>query len=142
MNSLAGLLGRLAAEGFRLELRGERIAITPKDRLTAGLEAEILRHRADVVELLRLHGEGLLNLFRDPPSWPRARGRTGPAMINWWGAIGSPVRLRDGRQGALRVVSYDTRSGRLRLTVELADGRELLDPEDLQLANPAGQGVA
>ncbi len=134
MNPLAALLRRLEAEGLRLELRGDGIAVTPKHRLTPAVQAEILQHRADVVELLRLHGHGLLDLFRDAPTWPPSRGRSGPVDRDLWQAVGKPIRLRDGREGQLRAISYDTRSGRVRLRVDFPNGWALVDPEDATAA--------
>jgi hypothetical protein len=129
---LAALLARLAREGFRLEALGGHIAVRPKDRLTRELRDEIIRHRADVLELLRIHGRNLLALFADSPTWPPARGRSGPVTGDWWRIVGDPVRLRDGRPGRLRALDYDTRTGRLRCYVEPegAEGR-LFDPEDV-----------
>ena len=77
MNPLAALLARLAREGFRLEALGGHIAVRPKDRLTPELRDEIIRHRTDVLELLRIHGHNLLALFADAPTWPPPRGESG-----------------------------------------------------------------
>ena len=137
---LAILLGRLAAEGLRLERRGEQIAVIPKARLTPDLQDEILRHRADVLELLEIHGASLLDLFRDPPPWPVPSGRTGPLSIDWWDLVGGPVVLRDGRSGWLHSLMYDTRTGRVRCYVDQGQGKgALLDPEDVF---PAAAGDA
>ncbi len=130
MTPLASLLGRLAREGFRLEALGGHIAVRPKTRLTPELRDEIVRYRADVLELLRLHGPNLLALFRDAPTWPPPRGRSGPAG-HVWALVGGPVRLLDGRQGLLRFAEYDTHSGRVRCRVDLPDGWALVDPEDV-----------
>jgi hypothetical protein len=131
---LAALLAHLAREGFRLEALGGHIALRPRDRLTPELRDEIIRNRADVLELLRIHGPNLLALFADAPTWPPACGRSGPVAGDWWRVVGDPVRLRDGRQGFLRFAEYDTRSGRLRCYVE-PEGAEggLFDPEDVDI---------
>jgi len=141
MNEVAALLARLAAQGLCLELRGGHIAATPKHRLTSDLRDEILYHRADVLELLQIHGSGLLRLFRDPPPWPEAQGRSGPVPANMWAAIGQAVDLRDGRSGALRLLEYDTRSGRMRCCVNFQNGWALVDPEDVRLL-PVGRKTA
>jgi hypothetical protein len=136
--TLAALLARLAREGFRLEARGGHIAVRPKDRLTPDLRDEIVRNRADVLELLGLHGDDLLRLFADVPPWPAARGRDGLPVDaeGFIRIIGAPVAFA-GRTGTLRAVLYDTRSGRLRLRVDLGDGGGLLlDPEDLEERQP------
>ncbi len=134
MTPLAALLARLVREGFCLEALGGHIAVRPKNRLTPELRDEIIRHRADVLELLRVHGPNLLTLFADAPTWPPARGRSGPVTGDWWRVVGDPVRLRDGRPGRLRALGYDTRTGRLRCRVEI-EGAEggLFDPEDVNL---------
>lgn len=131
MNALTALLDKLASEGLRLDLlEGERIAVTPKDRLTSDLRDAILRNRGEVLELLRLHGSGLLDLFRASPVWPPPRGRLQALEPFWWRSIGSPVRLADSREGVLAFISYDTRSGRVRFRVEFPNGWVLVDPED------------
>lgn len=131
MNPLTEVLSRLAADGFRLELRGGHIAVIPRDRLTSEIRDEILRHRADILELLRVHGSGLVALYGDAPTWPQARGRSAPAE-HVWQLIDSPVRFIDGREGRLSLAVYDTHTGRLRCKVDLAEGSVLVDPEDLQ----------
>jgi hypothetical protein len=135
MNPLTSLLSRLADQGLRMELRDEQIAVTPKNRLTPELRDEILQHRPDVLELLRLHGSSLLPLFRNAPTWPPCHGRSSPAG-HVWSLIGQPVRLADGREGLLRFAEYDTRSGRLRCFVDFANGWKLADPEDMLGPSP------
>ena len=138
MTALATLLARLAREGFHLEALGGHIAVRPKDRLTPELRDEIIRNRADVLELLDLHGGNLLRLFSDAPAWPVARGRDGLPVDaeGFIRIIGAPIAFLGGT-GTLRAVLYDTRIGRLRLRIDLGDGRGLLlDPEDLEEHQP------
>jgi hypothetical protein len=63
-NALALLLRNLDRAGIRLRLDGDRIDYGGP--LTPEQANQIRKHRADVVELLELHGEALLPLFRDP----------------------------------------------------------------------------
>ena len=104
MSPVVELLQRLDRDGFSLSADGDRLILAPGSRLTPELEAEILRHKPDLLELAGLHGPSLANLFRDPPTWPRPCGRSGfladpDAILR---AIRRPVRLRDGRDGILR----------------------------------------
>ncbi len=140
MNALARLLSDLAAGGFRLYAEGDFLDVEPGSRLTPELEAALREHKADVLELLRLHGSGLLALFRDAPTWPPAVGRSGllsdPDAV--FRAVDRPVSLRDGREGILRAVLYETQTGRTRCRVDLASGESLaLDPEDVLPATVA-----
>ena len=73
----------------------------------------------------------LLNLYRSVPGWPAALGRCGPIPESWNYVVGDVVRLSDGREGRLRAIEYDTRTGRLRCCVEIEGRRHLFDPEDL-----------
>jgi hypothetical protein len=130
VSALAAILGRLATEGLTLELREGKIAVPPKDRLTADLREAILCHREEVLELLRLHGNGLLALFKEAPVWPPPRGRSGPLAASWWQSVGDPVQLSDGREGSLRLIAYNTSTGRVRLRVDFRNGWKLVDPED------------
>src|SRR5262249_55781467 len=113
MNALTDLLARLSREGISLALEGTHLAVFPGTKVTAELREEILRHRADLIDLVRLHGTDLLLLFRDPPTWPPARGRSGlladPDAV--FRALNRPVTLRDGRKGILRSALYETRTG-------------------------------
>ena len=119
--TVTDLLRALDSAEISVKVRGGNLALSPRSRLTPEIQAEILRHRP-----------ALLALFRDPPSWPPARGRSGPLPEGWRHNVGDSVRLLDGREGRLRALEYDTRSGRLRLYVEFGEGkRVLLDPEDL-----------
>ena len=139
MTPLAALLSRLAREGFRLEARGDQIAVKPAEGLTPDLREEIVSNRAAILELLGLHGESLLRLFADAPAWPVARGRDGLPVDagGFIRIIGAPLAFHGGA-GTLRAILYDTRTGRLRLRVDLGDGRGLLlDPEDLEERQPA-----
>lgn len=140
MNPVVALLARLAHEGFHLEALGGHIAVKPKGRLTNELRNEIVRYRADVLELLRVHGPDLLMLYRDAPSWPLPVGRSSPAgpVLR---LVGTSVALADGRQGLLRFVEYDTRTGRVRCRVDFSSGWALVDPEDVAIA-PTGQRTA
>jgi hypothetical protein len=131
LSELAALLSRLRAEGFRVELRGDRIAVIPKARVTQDLRDAILSHRGEILELLHLHGLRLLELFHDAPTWPPSHGRAGPAA-HVWGLVGRPVGLADGREGYLRFAEYDTGTGRVRCRVDLENGWALVDPEDLR----------
>jgi hypothetical protein len=132
VTGLTTLLARVAADGLTLQARGDALSISPADRLTPELRALLLQSKADLLELLRVHGSSLLTLFADPPTWPPYRGRSGPLPEDWRYAVGNSVRLVDGREGRLRALEYLTRSGRLRCCVELEDGKRLLlDPEDL-----------
>jgi len=141
VNALAALLARLAREGFHLEARGDQIAVRPADRLTPDLRDEIVSNRAAILGLLAIHGDGLLRLFADAPPWPAARGRAGLPVDagGFVRIIGAPLAFHGGT-GTLRAVLYDTRTGRLRLRVDLVDlgdGRGLLlDPEDLEERQP------
>jgi hypothetical protein len=140
VNPLAAILARLAREGFRLEALSGHIAVRPKDRLTPELRDEIIRHRADVLELLRIHGPNLLALFADAPTWPPPRGGSGlladpNAVLR---AAGRRVSVRDGREGILQAVLYETQTGRTRCRVDIASGESLgLDPEDVLPATVA-----
>jgi TubC N-terminal docking domain len=63
------LLEDLAEAGLVIRLQGEgSIYVAPEDRLTPDLRQRLLAHKADVVELLGLHGDELLGLF----DWRRA----------------------------------------------------------------------
>ena len=53
------LLGRLAEQGFDLTVQRGRLRVTPSDRLTTGLEAEIRQHRDDLVRQVRLGDSGV-----------------------------------------------------------------------------------
>lgn len=118
--TLRELLRALDAAEVLVSVKGDRLSASPRGRVTPELQKEILRHRA-----------ALVDLFRDPPTWPPARGRSGP-LENWSHVVGDGVRTSDGRDGRLRAILYDTRSGRLRCRVELSDGTAvLLDPEDV-----------
>lgn len=117
--TLTELLRALDRAELLITVKGAHLAVSPKIRLTPDLQSEILRHRAE-----------LLNLFSDPPTWPPACGRSG--LLRASPVVGDAVRLSDGRRGTLCAFLYDTRSGRVRYDVESAAGkRELLDPEDL-----------
>lgn len=132
MSALSALLARVAADGLTLQARGDALSVSPADRVTPELRALLLQSKADVLELLRIHGSSLLSLFADAPLWPAARGRSGPLPEGWRHRVGDSVRLVDGREGRLRALEYDTRSGRLRLCVEFGEAKRLLlDPEDL-----------
>jgi hypothetical protein len=48
----AELLNDLRAAGFAVSLRGERIAVGPREKLTPSVVAEIKRLRSQIVELL------------------------------------------------------------------------------------------
>jgi hypothetical protein len=117
---LLDVLRQMEAEEVSVRVDGNRLAIEPAISCSEGLRAEILRHEAELSEL-----------FRDPPSWPPVRGRSG-TLENWSHVVGDGVRTIDGRDGRLRAILYDTRSGRLRCRVELSDGTAvLMDPEDV-----------
>ena len=58
------LLRELHAAGVRFRLQGDKIAWNGP--LTAEHADEIRMYRKAVIELLRLHGDALLPLFRDP----------------------------------------------------------------------------
>lgn len=60
---LARLLGDLSRDGFTIRLDGERLVVAPASRLTADLREQIREFRADILELLQIHGDGLLKLF-------------------------------------------------------------------------------
>ncbi len=134
MSPLVELLQRLDRDGFSLSADDDKLILAPGSRLTPELEAEILHHKPDLLSLACLHGHSLANLFKDPPTWPRPRGRSGvladpDAILR---AIRRPVRLRDGRDGILRAILYETRTGRTRCRVELSSSESLsLDPEDV-----------
>ncbi len=130
MNPLARLLADLDSQGLSLQARGDGLAISPADRLTPELRAQLLQFKPDLLQLLTVHGSGLLALFRDAPTWPPACGRSGPAG-HVWGLVGQSVRVQDGREGVLRFARYDTRTGRVRCRVNFQNGWALLDPEDL-----------
>jgi hypothetical protein len=120
---LAELLRAFDRAEVIVTVKGGHLAVSPRSRVNLELREEILRHRNE-----------LLRLFRDPPSWPLSRGRSGvladPDAV--FGAIGRLVKLRDGRSGTLRAAVYDTRTGRLRCRLEIAGGGHLtLDPEEL-----------
>ncbi len=118
--TLSELLRWLDREDVLLTVKGDRLKWSAPRPPSDGLREQILRHRAE-----------LLNLFRDLPAWPPARGRSGP-LSGRSHVVGDAVRLPDGREGWLRAILYDTRSGRLRCRVELPDGEaRLFDPEDL-----------
>jgi hypothetical protein len=76
LNSLGRLVRDLDAAGFAVALDGASIAIFPAERLTPDFRQRISATRADLVELLEVHGPALLPLFRDPESplteWERA----------------------------------------------------------------------
>ena len=130
MNPLSSVLAQLATQGLRLDLREDRIAVTPKDKLDPALRADVLRHRAEILELLTVHGNSLLDLFRNAPAWPLPRGRSGLLDPGWWSAVGGPVKLVDGREGRLSFLRYDTGTGRVRFRIEFPNGWALVDPED------------
>lgn len=68
-NSLATLLGDAAAAGLHLRLEGETaVAVGPRERLTPDLRARLAEMKPDLIELLRAHGDGLLDLFRRRPA--------------------------------------------------------------------------
>jgi hypothetical protein len=118
--TLSELLRWLDREEVLLIVEDDKLKWTAPRPPSDGLREEILRHRAE-----------LLDLFRNPPTWPPARGRSG-ALENWSQVVGDVVRLPDGREAVLRALIYDTRSGHLRCRVELPGGAaRLLDPEDL-----------
>lgn len=118
--TLPELLRWLDREDVLLVVEGDRLKWSAPRPPSDGLREETLRHRAE-----------LLNLFRNPPTWPPVRGRSAP-LENWSHVVGDVVRLPDGRKAVLRALIYDTRSGRLRCRVELPRGEaRLLDPEDL-----------
>jgi hypothetical protein len=62
-SSVSRLLRDLDRAGASLWLEGEMIAFRglPPEQI-----AEVRKYRAEVIELLKLHGEALLPLFRDP----------------------------------------------------------------------------
>lgn len=88
------------------------------------------------VELLRemRRRQGL----HEAPPWPAARGRDGlPVDAGGFIRIIGARLVFHGGTGTLRAVLYDTRSGRLRLRVDLGeDPGLLLDPEDLEEYQP------
>jgi TubC N-terminal docking domain len=127
--TLAELLRWLDREDVLLTVKGDRLKWSAPRPPPDDLREEILRHR-----------NALLDLLRDPPAWPPVRGRSGP-LGSWPGVVGGVVHLLDGREGTLRALEYDTRSGRLRCCVETSVGRrELLDPEDLILPQAIAAG--
>jgi TubC N-terminal docking domain len=64
VNALGALLRQLDATGVRIWLEETRIGCSGP--LTPEQAAEIRKYRDDVIELLKLHGDALLPLFRDP----------------------------------------------------------------------------
>jgi hypothetical protein len=131
VNPLVRLLGELDRRGLMLTSDGPDLIVEPGSRLTPELETEILGLKPELLELARVHGPRLVGPFREAPTWPPARGRSGPVPPGLWSAVGHPVRLRDGREGRLRFAEYDTRSGRVRCRVDFAAGSDLIDPDDL-----------
>jgi hypothetical protein len=63
VNAVAALLRDLDRTGVRLRLEGDRIAYRG---VTAEQAAEVKKYRLDIIDLLELHGDALLPLFRDP----------------------------------------------------------------------------
>ena len=112
--------------GLTLRVRNCRLSVipkafTPEARLTPGLRAELVRHKAHLLELDRLYG---LNYFAGgcvaPPA-PRAP----------FDLIDRLVGLRDGRTGLLREIEWDSRKNLLRYCVEVNGERLLVGPEAL-----------
>jgi len=64
VNRLAHLIRDLDRARVQVWLSDDRIAYSGP--LTPNQARAIQRHRRDVIELLRLHGDALLPLFRDP----------------------------------------------------------------------------
>jgi hypothetical protein len=64
VNALGRLIRDLDRARVRVWLSGDRIAYSGP--LTPAHAKAIQRYRRDVIELLRLHGDALLPLFRDP----------------------------------------------------------------------------
>jgi hypothetical protein len=62
VSALASLIRELDRDHVRIWLEGDRIA----GPLTPEHAGALRRHRRDVIGLLRLHGDALLPLFRDP----------------------------------------------------------------------------
>jgi hypothetical protein len=118
--TLVELLRALDLAEILVTVKGIHLAVSPRSKVTPALRDEIIRHRVE-----------LLNLFSDRPTWPLAQGRSG-TLKDWSHTVGDPVRLRDGREGILRALLYDTRSGRCRCRVELPDRKAVMrDPEDV-----------
>jgi hypothetical protein len=102
VTTLVELLRRLDRADVLLAVDGGRLKWSAPRQLAEEVRAEILQHRTE-----------LLELFRDPPTWPPSRGRSGP-LVGWTHAAGDAVRLRDGREGILATFLYDTRTGHCR----------------------------
>ena len=85
---LATFLGNLEREGFSLRLDGaDELLVFPGERLTPEIEAGIREYRADLIELLRVHGDALLPLFSYGPgeevSDTSVSWRLGPSGPGW-----------------------------------------------------------
>jgi len=117
--TLPELLRWLDREDVLLTVEGDRLKWSAPRPPSDGLREEILRQRDE-----------LLNLFRNPPTWPLPSGCSGP-LSAWSRVVGEAVLLRDGREGRLRALEYDTRTGRLRCCIEVEGRHLLLDPEDV-----------
>jgi hypothetical protein len=66
LNPLAQLVRDLDTAGLKLAFSGDRIAVFPARSLTPELRERIAPLRAELVELLGIHGPALLPLFRAP----------------------------------------------------------------------------
>jgi hypothetical protein len=64
LNPLAQLVRDLDRAGLKVALSGQRIAVSPIGRLTPELRQRIAPLRADLIDLLSIHGEALMSLFR------------------------------------------------------------------------------
>ena len=128
--SACEILDRLQAGGIHVALRGNRIGVSPREKVTPAIKETIVQERAEIIALLR---EGR--------TWPESRGRDGvlrdPAAI--WDAVGKAGRLQADRArvGVLFAVSLDTRTGALRCRLRFADGGQVTAwPEEVEIEDP------
>ena len=115
--TLVEILRAADEAGLRLSVKGNSLAISPAGRLTDTLRIELLRHKADLLELDRLHG---LSYFAGSVGHPPPRAP--------WDQIGREMALPDGRRGILRAIEFDCRANRLRYCVEVAGERVIFEP--------------
>lgn len=66
LSPLARLVRDLDTAGLAVAVDGRSIAIAPAERLTPDLRGRIAAMRADLINLIGVHGSALMPLFRDP----------------------------------------------------------------------------
>ena len=78
MSELASLLARLHAGGFRLKARGaDSLVVFPSEQVTPELAAILRRNKAELLELIRVYGEGVPPVGAEPEIGP-VSWRLGP----------------------------------------------------------------